>query len=310
MRADAPAIALDQVAKRYGAVAAVRDVSFTLQQGVMAALVGHNGAGKTTLMKMMLGLAHPSAGHLHVLGRDPSAGGTEGRRQLGWLPENVTFNAALTGREMIHFFARLKGEAPAAADGLLDRVGLGAAAARRIGTYSKGMRQRLGLAQALLGAPRLLLLDEPTTGLDPEVRQGFWNILSEFVARGTTVLLSSHALEELEGKVERVIILDHGGVVADGAMDELRRLARLPVRMRLTLPDGTATDWLPPGASVQDRGDGTRVAELACAAEDKMTMLRSAAEAGRATDIDLLPPTLDELYAHFLQGRAGGAGRP
>lgn len=309
MRADAPAIALEQVAKRYGKVEAVREVSFTLPQGVLAALVGHNGAGKTTLMKMMLGLARPTAGRMLVLGLDPSAGGIEARRQLGCLPENVTFNAALTGREMIRFFARLKGESTKAADGLLERVGLGAAAGRRIGTYSKGMRQRLGLAQALLGSPRLLLLDEPTTGLDPEVRQGFWSILAEFVARGTTVLLSSHALEELEGKAERVIILDRGRVVADGAMDELRRLARLPVRMRVRLAAGAPRDWLPADAVVLREHDAC-VVELACAPEEKMDLLRRVVAEGRAADLDLLPPTLDELYAHFLQGRAEQEARP
>lgn len=309
MRADAPAIALEQVAKRYGKVEAVREVSLTLPQGVLAALVGHNGAGKTTLMKMMLGLARPSAGRMQVLGRDPSAGGTEARRQLGCLPENVTFNAALTGCEMIRFFARLKGESTRAADELLERVGLGAAAGRRIGTYSKGMRQRLGLAQALLGSPRLLLLDEPTTGLDPEVRQGFWSILAEFVARGTTVLLSSHALEELEGKAERVIILDRGRVVADGAMDELRRLARLPVRMRVRLAAGASRDWLPADAVVLQERDAT-VVELACPPEEKMDLLRRVAAEGRAADLDLLPPTLDELYAHFLQGRSDQEVRP
>ena len=310
MRADAPSIVLDGVAKRYGRTEAVRDVSFDLPQGQLAALVGHNGAGKTTLMKMMLGLARPTAGRLLVLGHDPAAGVAEARRQIGWLPETVTFNGALTGREIIRFLARLKGEAPRGADGLLERVGLGAASSRAIGTYSKGMRQRLGLAQALLGEPRLLLLDEPTTGLDPEVRQGFWSILAERAARGTTVLLSSHALEELAGKVARVIILDRGRMAADGTIDELRRLARLPVRMRVTLPADAPRGWVPEGASVTRQEDGTWVVDLACAPEDKMAMLRRiTAEAG-ATDLDLLPPTLDELYAHFLHGRAALEARP
>ncbi len=304
MRADTPVIAVEHAAKRYGAVEAVRDVTFDLPQGVLAALVGHNGAGKTTLMKMMLGLARPTSGRLHVLGQDPAACDPAARRRIGWLPENVTFNAALTGREIIRFLARLKGEAPRAADALLERVALGAAAGRAIGTYSKGMRQRLGLAQALLGTPRLLLLDEPTTGLDPEVRHGFWRILDELAGCGTTVLLSSHALEELQGKVARVIILDHGRVVADGAMDELRRLARLPVRMRATLAAGAAREWIPPGAAVLPQPDGGCLVEFACPQEDKMDLLRRIAAGDGVKDIDLLTPTLDELYAHFLRGRA------
>ncbi len=307
MRADSPAIALEGVVKRYGRAEAVRGVSFSLPQGVLAALVGHNGAGKTTLMKLMLGLARPSAGRLSVLGHDPAAGVAAARRQIGWLPETVTFNAALTGREIIRFLARLKGESPRAGEDLLARVGLAAAAGRAIGTYSKGMRQRLGLAQALLGAPRLLLLDEPTTGLDPEVRQGFWTILADLARQGATVLLSSHALEELAGKVDRVVILDRGRMVADGTIEELRHLARLPVRMRVSLPAGASRAWLPQDATLTPREDGGTLVDLACAPEEKMALLARITTGSGATDLDLLPPTLDELYAHFLQDR-GGAG--
>lgn len=302
VKADAPAIELEGVAKRYGTVEALRGVSFALPQGGRVALVGHNGAGKTTLMKLMLGLARPSGGRLRVLGRDPAEGAAETRRRLGWLPENVNFNPALTGRELLRFFAGLKGEPVTAADVLLDRVGLGAAARRRVGTYSKGMRQRLGLAQALLGGPRVLLLDEPTTGLDPQVRQEMYDVLTELAGRGTTVLLSSHALEELEGRVDRVVILDHGRVVADGPVDELRRLARLPARLRLTLAGEEVPDWAGPDARRLAAG----VVEVPCPAEARMAVLRRAAADPRVADLDLVPPTLDELYAHFLRARPGG----
>jgi Cu-processing system ATP-binding protein len=305
VKADLPVIELEGVARRYGAVEAVRDVSFALPQGARVALVGHNGAGKTTLMKLMLGLVRPSAGRLRVLGEDPVAGAAATRRQLGWLPENVTFNPALTGREVLRFFARLKGEPPASADALLERVGLGEAARRRIGGYSKGMRQRLGVAQALLGSPRAVLLDEPTTGLDPEVRQGLYDMLAALAGGGTTVLLSSHALEELEGRVERVVILDHGRVVADGTLAELRRLARLPVRLRLALADDAPPDWLHPEFAPRRLGNG--LVELSCLPEAKMELLRRAAADPRVADLDLEPPTLDELYAHFLRGRPEAA---
>jgi Cu-processing system ATP-binding protein len=302
VKADLPAVELHSVAKRYGAVEAVRDVSFALPQGGRVALVGHNGAGKTTLMKLMLGLARPSAGRILMLGHDPAEGAADTRRRIGWLPENVTFNGALTGREILRFFAGLKGEPASAADAMLDRVGLGDAARRRVGTYSKGMRQRLGLAQALIGEPRALLLDEPTTGLDPEVRQGLYEILAGLSGAGTTVLLSSHALEELEGRVERVVILDRGRLVADGTMAELRRLARLPLRLRLTLAQAGAAppEWLAPAGDL--RRLGPRMVELSCAPEDKMSLLRRATDDPRIADLDLQAPTLDELYAHFLRG--------
>lgn len=307
MKADLPIIELEGAVKRFGAVEAVRGVSFSLPPGSRVALVGHNGAGKTTLMKMMLGLTRPNAGRIRVLGGDPAEGVSEIRRRIGWLPENVTFNGALTGREVLCFFARLKGEPARVADALLERVGLGASARRGIGTYSKGMRQRLGLAQALLGNPRALLLDEPTTGLDPEVRQGLYDILAELSGQGTTILLSSHALEELEERMDRVVILDHGHLVADGTMDELRHIARLPVRLRVTLKGESEPDWL--GALDVTRRPGGRIVEISCSSEAKMELLRRAAADARILDLDMALPTLDELYVHFLRGRAAEAAR-
>ena len=176
-------VSVNGVEKSYGAVKALRNVSFDLGPGRLSALVGHNGAGKTTLIKLMLGLIHAERGAVRVLDEDPAAGEFSARRQLGYLPENVAFNAALTGRETLAFYARLKQIKPASAWPLLDRVGLMHAADRRVGTYSKGMRQRLGLAQALLGRPRVLLLDEPTTGLDPALRQTFYEILERIARR-------------------------------------------------------------------------------------------------------------------------------
>src|SRR5262245_20515129 len=160
-------VRITDVTKEYGRIKAVRGASFELGQGELVALIGHNGAGKTTLMKLMLGLIRPTGGSIEVLGDNPAAGEFAGRRLLGYLPENVSFDSALTGRETQTFYARLKREPAARALELLETVGLGAAARRRVGTYSKGMRQRLGLAQALIGHPKVLLLDEPTTGLDP-----------------------------------------------------------------------------------------------------------------------------------------------
>ncbi|MGG5810016.1 ABC transporter ATP-binding protein [Falsiroseomonas sp. CW058] len=300
MKADLPVIELEGVAKTYGAVQAVKGVSFSLPQGSRVALVGHNGAGKTTLMKLMLGLVRPSAGRLRVLGEDPADGAAAARRRLGWLPENVSFNPALTGREVLRFLARLKGEPASTADALLDKVGLADAARRRIGGYSKGMRQRLGLAQAMLGNPRALLLDEPTTGLDPAVRQGLYEMLAELAGGGTTILLSSHALEELEGRVERVVILDRGELVADGGMSELRGLAALPVRVRVRLAGAAVPDWVPGDA----RRAGPELLDFTIPSEGKLPLLRQAAPDPRVRDIELVQPSLDELYGHFLRSRA------
>jgi Cu-processing system ATP-binding protein len=250
----------------------------------------------------MLGLIRPTSGSISVLGDDPAAGQFEGRRRLGYLPENVSFNAALTGQETLAFYARLKREPAKTVAPLLDRVGLTHAANRRVGTYSKGMRQRLGLAQALLGEPRVLLLDEPTTGLDPALRHSFYEIVEELRGRGAMVLLSSHALTELEERAGRVIIMNRGIKVADGTLDELRRIARLPTRIRLKVTDAglaNVPNWLGPLDGWR-RVNGHMV-EIDASPERKIEVLRRATDEGAPVeDLDVIPPTLDELYAHFL----------
>lgn len=296
-------VRISNVTKDYGRVKAVQNASFELAQGDLVALIGHNGAGKTTLMKLMLGLIRPTSGSVEVLGDNPAAGEFAARRQLGYLPENVSFDAALTGREILAFYARLKRETVAGALKLLDAVGLGDASSRRVGTYSKGMRQRLGLAQALIGHPRVLLLDEPTTGLDPELRQTFYEIIQRLASEGTTVLLSSHALTELEERAGRVIIMNRGVKVADGSIESLRNIARLPTKIRLKvagLAPAALPSWLPSDAACR-RLNG-HIVEIDATPEQKIGLLHTATAAGTSVeDLDVIPPTLDELYAHFLR---------
>ncbi|OAF19311.1 ABC transporter ATP-binding protein [Bradyrhizobium neotropicale] len=296
-------IRVTEVTKEYGPVKAVCGASFELGRGELVALIGHNGAGKTTLMKLMLGLIRPTSGSIEVLGDNPAAGEFAGRRQLGYLPENVSFDSALTGRETQAFYARLKREPMTKALNLLETVGLGPAARRRVGTYSKGMRQRLGLAQALIGHPRVLLLDEPTTGLDPELRQTFYEVIEQLAADGATVLLSSHALTELEERAGRVIIMNRGIKVADGSIDELRRLARLPTRIRLKVAGLAASEmpaWVPTD-TICRRLNG-HIVEIDAAPDRKIELLHRATASGNSVeDVDVVPPSLDELYAHFLR---------
>lgn len=297
-------VSVTGVVKNYRAVRALRDVSFDLVPGRLSALVGHNGAGKTTLIKLMLGLIRPDRGSIRVLDEDPAAGEFSARRLLGYLPENVAFNAALTGRETLSFYARLKHIKPSKAWGLLDRVGLIDAADRRVGTYSKGMRQRLGLAQALLGQPRVLLLDEPTTGLDPALRQTFYEILGELRDDGATVLISSHALNELEDRAEHVLIMNRGFLVAQGTLSELRSISQLPIRVSLDFAPGAVPAVWMNGASVATpRGRILLVPDEA----RKMDVLRAAASDPNVINIEIAAPTLDELYAHFLNSQESAA---
>jgi len=180
------------------------------------------------------------------------------------------------------------------------RVGLAAAAHRRIGAYSKGMRQRLGLAQALIGAPDILFLDEPTTGLDPGLRRGFYEILGQLRDRGVTVLLSSHALSELQGNVDRVLVLNRGSLIADGSLSALRDLAHLPVRISVRAAHSLAElgpDW-------QKLGEGC--AARLCEFGDKLTVLKTLLpQLDPADTLEIDEPSLDDLYAHFLGEEAG-----
>ncbi|HLI14356.1 MAG TPA: ABC transporter ATP-binding protein [Alphaproteobacteria bacterium] len=305
----APAIAFSHVTKRYGAQTALGDVSLAVEPGECLALIGHNGAGKTTLMKLSLGLIRPSKGEVRVLGVDPAeARARELGRVIGFLPESITFHDAMTGREALAFYARLKSEPVSRNEELLDRVGLTAAADKRVKTYSKGMRQRLGLAQALLGRPRLLLLDEPTTGLDPVFRHSFYDLLHEFTARGTTVLLSSHALTELAARTDRVAIVNGGRLVAHGSLAELSRAARLAARVRISVPAGQAArvaTVIEVGTKLARVND--RSVELVCPLEEKLALLRRIESvAALIDDIEIASPGLDEVFAHFtgIEGRA------
>jgi Cu-processing system ATP-binding protein len=296
------AIILDHVSKRYRDHQALSDVSFALPKGACLALLGHNGAGKTTLMKLMLGLIRPSEGRVTVLGQDPAGAALDFRQSLGFLPENVAFHDEMTGRQTLRFLAKLKGSG--ACDELLERVGLAFAADRRVKTYSKGMRQRLGLAQALLGDPRVLLLDEPTTGLDPMLRQEFFRIIAELAAQGSTVILSSHILTELEARTELVAIMRQGKLAAWGTLDQLRHKARLPVRIRLSTPGGARSVAERLGGMVLDHVNDHAV-ELSCPLAAKMDTVRAIAALGTdIADMEVSLPTLDDIYIHFGHGEA------
>lgn len=283
------------VSMRFGSVDALRTVNTNVEAGESVAVLGHNGAGKTTLFRIILGFLAPTGGRVVVDGAP--AGDRRARAVTSYLPESVAFPKALTGREVVTLYARLKradGKDVAAA---LERVGLADAADRRCGTYSKGMRQRLGLAQAIVGSPKLLLLDEPTSGLDPISRTGFYDLISEISATGTAVLLSSHGLSELEAKTDRVAILRDGSLVADAPLAELRRQAALPLRIRITATEGRVDE-------LHARIGGQRVngasIELACTQDDKMKNLSAVYALGDAVaDVDVMQPSLDQIYRHF-----------
>jgi len=288
-------LTLSHLTKRYGAQTALNDVSLSVSAGERVALLGHNGAGKSTLMKLVLGLIHADGGEMSIAGHAP--GSPVARALTAYLPENAAFHPALTGREQIRHFLRLRGEPVSKAEELLERVGLGDAARRRIGTYSKGMRQRVGLAQALIGAPRLMILDEPTSGLDPVSRREFYTLLDDLAAHGTAILLSSHALSEVEARTDRIVILSKGHKVTEGTLGDLRSEAALPltVSLRPRAGQGAAVAARFPEAKEHS---GQWVMDFAQA--QKLDVLgRITAAADQIEDFDIHPPSLDDIYAHI-----------
>lgn len=287
------ALELCGINKNYGDHQVLRDIDLSLDTGESLAIIGHNGAGKTTLMKLLLNLTRPSTGTISQL-----------HQSIGFLPETVSFHPGMSGRQMLRFYARLKHESLRQCDELLELLGLGDAADRLIRTWSKGMRQRLGLAQALLGNPSLLLLDEPTTGLDPFLRQHFYEIIGERQAAGTTVLISSHALTEIEAQTDRIAIMKNGRIVIQGSLEELRAGAGLPVQITVSCAPGMSEAMqteLADRTSLQ-RGNGDKL-EFSCSNDEKIPLLhRISGLPSLVEDIQINPPRLNELYAHFVNG--------
>lgn len=302
------AVEIEGVSQQYGSMTVLHDLNLCLGEGEVLGLFGHNGAGKTTSMKLILGLLQASRGRVQVLGRSPNDSLV--RRQLGYLPENVTFYAQLSGRETLRHFARLKGAALTQVDDLLEQVGLADAMERRVKTYSKGMRQRLGLAQALLGAPRLLLLDEPTVGLDPIATQDLYQLVDRLRQQGTSIILCSHVLPGVEAHINRAAILAHGRLQAVGSLASLREDAGLPALIRASGLKQSAQllqRWHADGH--QARSVGVDGVEVVAINGHKLGLLRQLLGEGEAQDIDIHQPSLEDLYRHYMdQARSTRAG--
>src|SRR5579883_2241080 len=231
----APAIQTRDLTKRYGAVSALTGLTMEVPRGEIFGFLGPNGAGKTTAVKLLLGLTRPTAGEAWVLGRP--VGDREVRRHIGYLPEMFRYQDWLSAREVLALHCELAGlprnRWADEIDEALTTVGLAARANDRVGTFSKGMQQRLGLAVALLGRPDLVFLDEPTSALDPVGRHDVREIIRDLKSRGATVFLNSHLLTEVEYVCDRAAVIDHGRVIAIGAISELLGAAR-SVRLRVS----------------------------------------------------------------------------
>jgi ABC-2 type transport system ATP-binding protein len=248
-----PAVWCSGLRKRYGRRTAVDDVSFTVRRGEVLGLLGPNGAGKTSVIKMLLGLVRPDAGEVLLLGR--RASDPRSRAAVGYLPELFRYQPWLTAAEVLGLHVKLAGAdvPPAERQECLALVGLGDRAGDRMGAFSKGMQQRLGLAVALVARPELVVLDEPTSALDPIGRVDVRDIVLSLKSRGVAVLLNSHLIGEVERVCDRVVILDEGRVAASGTLAEL--LGQREVRLRLGGVGDRAEQRLRAAGSLASSGD-------------------------------------------------------
>jgi ABC-2 type transport system ATP-binding protein len=292
LRADAgPMIEVEHLTKRYGAHTAVRDVSFRCDPGTVTGFLGPNGAGKSTTLRMIVGLTPPSAGSATVLGTDyhrlPNPA-----LCIGVLLDASALHAGRTGEEVLSLAAHTMGADRARVPELLDYVGLPRAAARRrVGKYSLGMRQRLGIAHALLGDPQVLILDEPANGLDPEGIFWMRGLLRDFADRGGTVLLSSHLLREVEAVADRLIVIGAGSIVADGTKDEL--LAASGTRVRALDLDALERALVTIGLEVTRARDGALIVDAGAEAVGRV----AAAEGAVLTELGAADSGgLEELF--------------
>ena len=298
-------IRVEHLVKRYGAVTAVDDLSFDVEPGETFALVGPNGAGKTTTLKVLLGLVRPDAGRVALgeEGRAPSEPAS--RQSLGYVPQRVTFPAGRTAAEVLGFYAELRGLAPAAVGRALERVRMTAHADRRASELSGGMTQRLSLAQALLGDPAILVLDEPTASLDPEATWEFRRLVEELRREGRTIVLCSHLLAEVERVSDRVLVLVAGKQAALESIADLRKRQVSATRLVIDLvadAGGAASRALAgggfvfaepgPGRVVVEGKNGTGMAALEA--------LRAAGVGVRSFEMER--PTLEELFLRAVRG--------
>ena len=220
-------IEVRDLTKRYGKAVAVDDISFTIARGEIFGLLGPNGAGKTTTILMLLGLSEVTSGSVRVLGHDPVREPLQVKRRVGYLPDTVGFYDNLTAMENLRYTARLIGLAPGERDGriiaALARVGLSDVAGHRVGTYSRGMRQRLGLAEILMKNAQIAILDEPTSGLDPQATSELLEVIRGLKRDGVAVLISSHLLERVQSVCDRVALFNAGRIALIGTVPELAR---------------------------------------------------------------------------------------
>jgi ABC-2 type transport system ATP-binding protein len=296
--------------KRYGDFLAVDHLNLAVPEGEVFGLLGPNGAGKTTTILMLLGLTEPTEGQVRVLGFDPSRQPLSVKAHVGYMPDQVGFYDELSARENLAYIAKLnaipRGEIDRRIDEVLERVRLADVAGKRVGTFSRGMRQRLGLADVLIKRPRLIIMDEPTQGLDPELAREFLDLIRELRKEGITILLSSHLLHQVQAICDRVGLFSQGRMVLQGAVPELaRKVLGGAYRIHLQA-DGPAAKLQNALRSLPQALQVRRVDGNCYEVEAKSDVRADAASAviqagGRLQALNVEYQSLDDIYARYFE---------
>src|SRR5216684_503974 len=304
-------IRAEGLTKRYGATLAVDHVDLAVDAGEIVGILGPNGSGKTTTILMLLGLTEPTEGHAEVAGWDPLRAPLEVKRRVGYLPDQVGFYDGLSARDNLAYTGRLAGLSRQEIDerftAAIERVGLGDVGLARVGTFSQGMRQRLGLAEVLMKRPSIAILDEPTTALDPHSTQEFLAMIRGLKADGTAVLLSSHHLDQVQSVCDRVALFNRGRIVLSGTVTELagRVLGGGYVIDVEARGPGIAERLaaIPGIVRVQPLGHGpdTQRYRVDCASDLRAGIARHLAAEAELIGIQFAAPSLNEVYTRYFQ---------
>ena len=294
------AVEVEHLSRRYGELEAVADVSFEVAAGQVVVLLGPNGAGKTTTMEILEGYRAPSGGTARVLGDEPGRSGRAWRARVGLVLQSTSLDPQLTVGEALRVFAALFPR-PRPVDEVLELIDLAGEAGTRIGRLSGGQRRRVDVGLGIVGRPEVLFLDEPTTGLDPAARRQAWTTIEGLTEAGTTVLLTTHYLEEAQRLADRVLVLAHGRLVADARPGQLRGEAAETV-IRVPLPPGAPTADLPPAlAAGADPGAGrlvVRTAEVTAALDGLVGWARR--HRIELAGLEVGPPSLEDAYLALI----------
>jgi ABC-2 type transport system ATP-binding protein len=301
------AIRAEGLVKHFGDVRAVDGIDLTVPYGTVYGLLGPNGAGKTTTVRILATLLRPTAGHASVAGHDVARDPDAVRHEIGLTGQYAAVDEYLTGRENLDMVGRLyhlpKAYVRARADELLERFDLADAADRPVKTYSGGMRRRLDLSASLVGSPKILFLDEPTTGLDPRSRLQMWQVISDLVAEGTTVLLTTQYLEEADQLAEQIVVIDKGLIIAEGTSDQLKTQVggdrlEIVVQAGSSLDDAvSALRAVSDGEPVPDADTRRLVAPVSGGSTVLVDAVRALdAQGVKVDDLALRRPTLDDVF--------------